>query len=110
MTWTALSSAVLAVCGTTLVNASTGQDTANCGTANAPCRTINWARQRAQSCSVATRIFTVNRGTMTLAEVVLPPAGTGDHSTPAWISPIFPFFGFLLNPIHYTTGVVNLPQ
>ncbi len=110
MAWIALSSAVFAVCGTTLVNTTSGQDTASCGTANAPCRTIGWARQRAQTCSVVTRIFTVNRGAMTLAEVVLPPSGTDDHNTPAWLRPIFPFFGFLLNPVHYTRGIVNLPQ
>ncbi|MBI3959912.1 MAG: hypothetical protein HY328_13960 [Chloroflexi bacterium] len=110
MIWAALSSAVFATCGTTLVNIATGSDTPGCGTAASPCRTISWARQRAQSCSVVTRIFTVQGNSITLAEVVLPPAGTGDYNTPAWLRPIFPFFGFLLNPSHYTTGIVDLSQ
>lgn len=108
--WTALSNVVFAVCGTTLVNTSTGQDTPTCGTAAVPCRTVEWARQRAQQCTTVTRIFSVRGSSMTLVEVVLPPSGTNDHNTPEWLRPIFPFFGFLLNPIHYTTGVVDFSR
>lgn len=110
MIWSALSGVVLAACGTALVNITTGQDTATCGSAAVPCRTVEWARQRAQQCTTATRIFSVRGASMTLVEVVLPPSGTDDHNTPEWLRPLFPFFGFLLNPIHYTTGVVDFSR
>lgn len=102
-------STALATCGSTFVNSRSGRDSANCGTASAPCRTLAFARQRAQSCNVATRIFTVQGSSMTLVDVVLPPAGVGDHDTPLFLQPIFPHIGFLWNPAHYGFPLNRLP-
>ena len=89
-------SVTLAACGRTVVDPVAGRDTPACGEASQPCRSLAYARERAAECHTTTRIFQIQGNLMTLADVVVPVQATGDHRTPEWLRPVFPFFGLLL--------------
>lgn len=101
-------SLALASCGRAFVDPVSGRDTPTCGAEDQPCRSLAVARERASGCDSVTRIFQIQGNFMTVADIVVPAQSAGDHRTPEWLRPIFPFFGQFLKPEVYTSPLFSL--
>lgn len=101
-------SLALASCGRAFVDPVSGRDTPTCGAEDQPCRSLAVAQERASGCDTVTRIFQIQGNFMTLADIVVPAQSAGDHRTPEWLRPIFPFFGQFLKPEVYTSPLFSL--